>query len=52
MGTRRRQLGGGFSVRRFMDELDGCGLIPMSLIAWELTGERPPFLGSPAAGTH
>jgi uncharacterized protein (DUF885 family) len=52
LGTRRRQLGDSFSVRRFMDELDGCGLIPMSLIAWELTGDRPSFLGSPAAGTH
>ena len=41
MGVRRRQLGEAFTVRRFMDELDACGLIPMSLIAWELTGEAP-----------
>ena len=45
MGVRRRQLGGAFTVRRFMDELDACGLIPMSLIAWELTGEAPAGLG-------
>ena len=45
MGVRRRQLGDAFTVRRFMDELDACGLIPMSLIAWELTGEVPAGLG-------
>jgi Bacterial protein of unknown function (DUF885) len=50
MAVRRRQLGDGFTVRRFMDELDACGLIPMSLIAWELTGERPAFLGGTGPG--
>jgi len=45
MAVRRRQLGDGFTVRRFMDELDACGLIPMSLIAWELTGEAPARVG-------
>jgi uncharacterized protein (DUF885 family) len=45
MGVRRRQLGDGFTIRRFMDELDACGLVPMSLIAWELTGEAPAGLG-------
>ena len=44
MAVRRRQLGDAFTIRRFMDELDACGLIPMSLIAWELTGEKPAFL--------
>jgi hypothetical protein len=48
MGVRRHQLGDAFTVRRFMDELDGCGLIPMSMIAWELTGEAPDGLGIPA----
>jgi hypothetical protein len=48
MGVRRRQLGDAFSVRRFMDELDACGLIPMSMIAWELTGDAPAGLGIPA----
>ena len=47
MGARRRQLGDGFTIRRFMDELDACGLIPMSLIAWEMTGEPPAGLGIP-----
>jgi hypothetical protein len=45
MGVRRRQLGDQFTVRRFMDDLDACGLVPMSLIAWEMTGEKPAFLG-------
>jgi uncharacterized protein (DUF885 family) len=48
MSARRRQLGDAFTVRRFMDELDACGLIPMSMIAWELTGEAPDGLGIPA----
>jgi hypothetical protein len=52
MGVRRRQLGDAFTVRRFMDELDASGLIPMSLIAWELTGVRPAFLARAGAGTR
>jgi len=28
-------------MRRFMDELEAAGLIPMSLVRWELTGEPP-----------
>ena len=36
---RRRQLGSAFSLRRFMDEFDAAGLIPTSLIRWEMTGE-------------
>jgi hypothetical protein len=49
MGVRRRQLGDAFTVKRFIDELDACGLIPMSLITWELTGEAPAGLGISAA---
>jgi hypothetical protein len=41
IAERRRQLGDRFSFRGFMDELEACGLIPMSLIRWELTGKRP-----------
>jgi hypothetical protein len=48
MATRSRQLGGAFTIRRFMDELDASGLIPMSMITWELTGEAPAGLGIPA----
>jgi hypothetical protein len=50
MAVRRRQLGDGFTIKRFMDELDRCGLIPMSLIAWELTGEKPAFLEQAGRG--
>lgn len=35
---RSHQLGAEFSLRRFMDELDSAGVIPVSLIRWEITG--------------
>jgi len=38
--SRSRALGGDFTVKRFFAELDQAGLIPVSLIAWQLTGER------------
>jgi hypothetical protein len=41
MAVRRRQLGDEFTIRRFMDEFDAVGLIPASLVHWELTGEKP-----------
>jgi len=44
LAARRRQLGRAFTMAAFMEELDGAGLIPMSLITWELTGQRPAFL--------
>jgi hypothetical protein len=44
MAARRRSLGERFTFRRFMDELLPAGLVPMSLISWQLTGERPSFL--------
>jgi len=43
LAARRRQLGDGFTFRGFMDELEACGLIPMSLISWELAGREPGF---------
>lgn len=39
LGDRRRQLGREFTLKRFMDEFDAAGLVPISLIRWELTGE-------------
>ena len=39
LADRRRQLGGAFTMRRFMDEFDAAGLVPISLLRWELTGE-------------
>ena len=44
LADRRRQLGASFTLRRFMDEFDAAGLIPISLIRWELTGEIPDDL--------
>jgi Bacterial protein of unknown function (DUF885) len=41
--SRSRALGKDFTVKRFFAELDQAGLIPVSLIAWQLTGERPPM---------
>jgi hypothetical protein len=39
LADRRRQLGDAFTFRRFMDEFEAVGQIPISLIRWELTGE-------------
>ncbi len=38
---RREQLGDSFSMKRFMDELLAAGLVPASLLRWELAGEMP-----------
>jgi uncharacterized protein (DUF885 family) len=46
LADRRRQLGSAFTLRRFMDEFDAAGLIPISLIRWELTGELADDLGA------
>ncbi len=39
--ARRRQEGEKFSLHAFMDAFDAAGLIPASLLRWELTGELP-----------
>lgn len=39
LADRKRQLGTGFTMRAFMDEFTAAGLVPISLIRWELTGE-------------
>jgi hypothetical protein len=39
MAQRARQLGDDFSIRRFLDEVNAVGMIPVSLIHWELTGD-------------
>ncbi|HEX6324081.1 MAG TPA: DUF885 family protein [Vicinamibacterales bacterium] len=38
--VRARQLGDRFTLRGFFDEFNGAGVIPVSLLHWELTGER------------
>jgi hypothetical protein len=35
-----RKLRGGSTLRQFMDQKDAAGLIPVSLLRWELTGDR------------
>jgi hypothetical protein len=47
IAARQRALGGDFMLRRFMDELDAAGPVPISLVRWELTGEgdRVPGVG-------
>ena len=44
LGERARQLGTEFTLKRFMDELNGAGMIPMSLIRWELTGQNDELM--------
>jgi hypothetical protein len=44
MIERALQLGDEFTLEGFMDELHAAGLIPMSLITWELTGNKPGYL--------
>jgi uncharacterized protein (DUF885 family) len=38
MAERIADLGDAYSIKRFMDEMEASGLIPMSLIRWEITG--------------
>ncbi|MGH8315491.1 MAG: DUF885 family protein [Steroidobacterales bacterium] len=40
---RSHQVGKDFTMRRFLDEFNGAGVIPVSLIRWQLTGVRPEF---------
>jgi hypothetical protein len=39
MRERARQLGDAFTLKRWFEEVDGAGLIPVSLIRWQLTGQ-------------
>ncbi|MGD2122587.1 MAG: DUF885 family protein [Gemmatimonadota bacterium] len=38
MAERAKDLGDDYSMKRFMDEMEASGLIPVSLIRWEITG--------------
>jgi hypothetical protein len=40
IGERMRQLGDKFTLKTFMDEFNAAGLIPITLIRWQLTGQR------------
>jgi len=39
IAERARQLGDAFTLRRAMDEINAAGMIPTSLIYWEVTGD-------------
>ncbi|NIR50167.1 DUF885 domain-containing protein [candidate division KSB1 bacterium] len=39
MSERARQLGDDFTLKRFMDEVNSAGVIPLSLVRWQLTGK-------------
>ena len=55
MAQRARQLGPAFSMQRFFAEVNGAGMIPASLIHWELTGDDRmlrPFDTPPCAPSH
>ena len=39
LAERARELGDAFTLRSFMDELTAVGVIPVSLVRWELTGD-------------
>ncbi len=39
MALRAKQLGEAFTLKRFLDEVNAAGMIPVSLLHWELTGD-------------
>jgi Bacterial protein of unknown function (DUF885) len=39
MAERARQLGDGFTMQRFFDEVNAAGMIPVSMIHWQLTAD-------------
>lgn len=39
IAERARQLGGAFTLRAVMDEINAAGMIPVSLIYWQVTGD-------------
>jgi hypothetical protein len=41
LAERKRQLGSEFTMAAFMDELNAAGLVPISLLRWELGGVMP-----------
>jgi hypothetical protein len=41
IAERRRREGDAFSMKKFMDDLNAAGLVPASLLRWQLTGVLP-----------
>ncbi len=44
LADKKVQLGADFTMKRFMDEFNAAGLIPVSMLRWQMTGVRPPGL--------
>ncbi len=44
IAERASQLGDEFTIKRFFDEFLAAGIIPVSLVRWEMTGNKAPFL--------
>jgi hypothetical protein len=49
---RAAQLGDAYSTRRFLDEFNDAGLIPLSLIRWELTGNADEIRAMTDGAVH
>lgn len=52
LAERRRQLGERFTFKGFVEDLEGCGLIPMSLVTWELAGRPPETMAARRVGVE
>ena len=48
LSDRKQQQGSGFNLRQFMDAFTAIGMIPMSLVRWELLGQADELLTGPA----
>jgi hypothetical protein len=44
LADKKAQLGEAFTMKRFMDEFNAAGLIPVSMLRWEMTGVKPAGL--------
>ena len=44
LAERANQLGDEFSIKRFFDEFFAAGVIPVSLVRWQMTGNKDPIL--------
>ena len=44
LAERKQQLGDKFRMKEFMDDFNAVGLIPVSLVRWEMTGKKSPEL--------
>ena len=47
LAERALQLGDDFTVKAFFDDFYAAGVIPTTLVRWEMTGERHPILDGP-----